>query len=461
MIIVVLFATSLLVFSQPMGLKYGSDRDVMGFYKGWEGDPDTITVHIDTSSYSDAQQDSIRAAIARWNAAGCIPKLKEVDTVPANVNIIESDTLDDSTAGLAAIMVDTNTLDVTGVNIYINDSTDPLSLKEVVTHELGHALGLDDTEEATNPSDVMRGTGGSNGTNGGLSAHDSAELIAAGAAAVAIEKVDEQAAINPPLAILPGEFAMLEFDLGTVYPPDVIDQTSILVTPIGDPYLFIETAFIEENLLIVGVFSEPNHWSGKIYLEIELLFPEPYPIMQFWGTHFINAYPAEPVIFDCPFTFNEDDGLVHINWVDECTYPLEHSLRSVLVVDGAAHYKQRGGGNYTLTLEPGEHLFELFVNDHQINNAYSAQNIFVTGIPKSEEQTANYTIYPNPFNEVCTFDCPDGNNIKIFDITGKLIIQLQEGAKQWKPSAGLPFGIYFIQFRDGQKTKTLKVIYRK
>ena len=89
---------------------------------------------------------------------------------------------------------------------------------------------------------------------------------------VLFEAPDEKVAMNP-MAIMPGTFAMLDFDLGEVFPPDIIDQTGVLVSPIGDPYLFVESAFIEANLLRVGVFSDPTHGSGKLYLNVDLLFP--------------------------------------------------------------------------------------------------------------------------------------------------------------------------------------------
>ena len=437
-------------------MRLGSDRDVIPGYKGWAGDPDTITIHIDDSSYSDAEKDSIRTAISRWNDAGSVPKIKEVDDPPANVTVVESDTLSDGIAGMCKWSTDGNG-DVTGGTIYVNDDTSPLSLKEVVTHELGHAIGLDDVTAAANPTDVMKGSDTTNGSDGNLSAHDSTELAAASAAAVAVE-TDKKIAMNP-MAILPGEFAMLDFDLGQVFPPDVINQTGVFVSPIGDPYLFVETAFIEENLLKVGVFSDPMHGSGRLYLSVELLFPEPYEPMHFWGTHFIHIFPAEPVTFECPFSFNEDDGLVHIDWVEQCTYPLEYPLRAELVVDGTTHYQQRGGGNYTLMLEPGPHVIELYVDDYQINSAYYVQDILVTGVPEVGKMV-DYVVYPNPFTQVCKFECPDETRIAIYDISGNMVGEIQEGIKHWKPSPNLPFGIYFIQFKHANQTKTIKVIYK-
>ena len=452
----VFFVASFYLFSQP-DFQLVSDRDVISGYQGWAGDPDSITIYID-STFTAAEKDSLRIAINRWNAAFCVPKLKEVSSKPANITVIGSSTLPDSIPGECITNIDASGDNESAI-IKISDITLPLSLKEVCTHEIGHALGLADTDGDANPSDVMKGSGPGNGTDGGLSAHDSIELAAAIAAAII--DIETETAVNPPMAIEPGQFAFIDYDLGTVFPPDVIAQTAISVTPIGDPYLFIEVAFIEENLLKVGINSEPNHASGTIYLAIDLLFPDPYPAMHFRGIHYIHISPAEPVTFECPFSFSQNDGIVHIDWVEECTYPLEYRLRSELVVDGTTHYNQRGGGNYTLVLEPGEHLVELVVDDYQINHAYYSQTILVTGVPEYEEQITNYTVYPNPFTDGCKIEYPDGSRVNIYDISGNLVSHLQEGTKQWKPSPDLPFGIYFIQFCDKNKTKTRKVIYGK
>ena len=67
-------------------MRFGADRDVIPGYKGWAGDPDSVTIHID-SSFSDAEKDSVRTAISRWNEAGCIPKLKEVSFETKNHNL--------------------------------------------------------------------------------------------------------------------------------------------------------------------------------------------------------------------------------------------------------------------------------------------------------------------------------------------------------------------------------------
>jgi len=455
-ILIALFvAASIYLFSQPQIKGLSSERDVLSWYKGWAGDPDTITVHIDTS-FTAEEKDSIRTAINRWNDAGCIPRMQETSSAPASITFTRH-TFASDTLGLCTNERDDNG-DISSSAIQIGEDQGGLSLTELATHELGHALGLRDTDEEANPSDVMKGTGPTNGTDGDLSAHDSTELAAAGAAAVA-EEIEKNVALNP-MAIMPGEFAMLDFDLGQVFPPDVIDQTGIFVSPIGDPYLFVETAFIEEDLLKVGVFSDPMHGSGSMHLSVELLFPEPYEPMHFWGTHFIHMFPVEPLTFECPFTFNEDDGLVHIDWVEHCTYPQGHPLRAELVVDGITHIHQRGGGNYILNLAPGSHLIELFVDDYQVNSAYYSETILVTGIPEKKE-VPNYVAYPNPFTDFCQFECPDNTRITIYDISSKLISNLGTNTKHWKPAQNLPKGIYFIQFKNGTHTKTIKVIYRK
>jgi hypothetical protein len=83
----------------------------------------------------------------------------------------------------------------------------------------------------------------------------------------------------------------------------------------------------------------------------------------------------------------------------------------------------------------------------------------VTGVPESEK-AIDFVVYPNPFSQLCRLECPDDTRITIYDMSGNIVCEIQEGIKHWKPSLDLAFGIYFIQFRTEDQIKTVKVIYR-
>ena len=105
-------------------------------------------------------------------------------------------------------------------------------------------------------------------------------------------------------------------------------------------------------------------------------------------------------------------------------------------------------------------MVELFVDDYQVNRAYYSMDIVATGIPDAAK-SLSYKIYPNPFTDFCQIAYPGDMQIKVFDISGKLVEILQKGEKKWKPSPDLPHGIYFVQFIDDKTIKTRKVIYGK
>lgn len=76
------------VKGQNMFLKDGDrTKEVLNGYIGWVNNPDSLNVYID-NTWTDAEKDSCRTAIQRWNDAGCTPKFKEVsDFSDANINI--------------------------------------------------------------------------------------------------------------------------------------------------------------------------------------------------------------------------------------------------------------------------------------------------------------------------------------------------------------------------------------
>lgn len=360
-------------------------RDVIEGYNGWAAGTVTITVYID-NSFSDQEKDSVRVAIQRWNDAGCKPPLAEADTKDAHVTVNKGN----PGAGNAGVYRWRTDADgkVTGGTIIIRDNISDPGLVEVATHELGHALGLDDTSAAENPSDVMRGTGSGNGTNGELSEHDLSEMQAAALAAGFTDdgngngaEQEDVYAIDPDQAIIPGESSVLSFYLPFNYPPG----SELEISPISNDLLEIEFVEMSGHMLNVGVFPQPSHWSGKIYLNISIFADG--EMHQYRGVHYVFNNPAPPVAFECPFEVVVVGNHVFVNWSDLHSYPFDGPLRSTLIVNGNTFYKVKPSGDapagyygdYLITLEPGEHELTLIVDDYQVNSASYTEIIYVDG----------------------------------------------------------------------------------
>jgi hypothetical protein len=182
-------------------------RDVISSYRGWVGNPDSITVYID-DSFTAAEKDSVRVGMQRWNAAGGIPKFKEVSSKPGNVTVIKGNP-GRGAAGVYRWRRGPDGKTISGT-IIIRNNPNP-GLVETATHEFGHAIGLDDVDQAANPGDVMKGSGPSNGTNGNLSQHDSTELRAAVASITEIaDPADKKKVADfPDKASLPGQNSLI------------------------------------------------------------------------------------------------------------------------------------------------------------------------------------------------------------------------------------------------------------
>jgi hypothetical protein len=340
----------------------------------------------------------VRVAIQRWNDAGCVPALKEVDEGPASVTVTEGDPGDDN-AGVYNWRSDDDDKTTSGT-VTIRNNPNP-GLVETATHELGHALGLDDTDEDDNPGDVMKGTGPSNGTNGALSEHDLAEMEAAAEAITPIgEDPDEHIyAIFPPQAIIPGEATMLHFNIPTYFPP----ETEYWVEPIANNNLEVTNVELFEDILEVNVLTMPHHWSGKIYLGLHFFDPEGLHT-QYLGIHYISQDPVVPIDnFECPFITTIEGNTVHVQWNELHNYPFDQPLRSTLMVNGNTFYKVKPSGDappgyygdYTITLEPGIHELTLFVDDYQVNSASFSMDVFIEEPPPPPPPEPYFELTPN------------------------------------------------------------------
>lgn len=374
-------------------------KDVKSWYVGWANDPDSLGVYFD-STWTQEQKDSLDAAMQRWNAAGCVPKFKQVSS-PDDAHITITRAPEPLGCAGECVTSRRNHDDkVVSAEITIspdhNSPPNPVSLTEVVTHELGHALGLKDTDENANPGDVMKGMG-TNGSDGHLSKHDSLEMrqAAENITYFGEDKPDYRYAIFPDKAIMPGEYSILTFLLPNFYPPGSI----VMVEPMHNDMLFVEMAMLYDNFLEVGLFTLPEHYSGMIYLNVQTLTPdnEEYQCI---GVHYVNQFPAPQIAFDCPFSIMEYEGRYLIDWEAFHTYPFANPLRATLFVDEIIAYDVKPNGNFFIDLAPGEHVLELFVDDYQVNNAYHSMSYIV--------------IQEIQINEVSDYEPYPGENLRVY-----------------------------------------------
>jgi hypothetical protein len=325
-------------------------------------------VFIDVFEGTD--RDSVREAINRWNDAGGKPKLVVVVTKPGDIIINSVGTLPDTVGGVCEGSTVNGKLYEVGISI--NEHHDPLSLKEVVTHELGHALGLADTDKDANAGDVMKGDGGTNGSDGNLSDHDKKELKDAIKTFQTGAPVKE--AVGPPKAIDKAHKRIITFLLDQPYPPG----TNVTVTPFDNALVQVFTIQLNVNILNIEVQIDPAHGSGKFYLLIDILPAPPLQPAEFIGMHFVHDNPVDPVTFQCPMNiYQSADGLVHVDWRALHTYPYNNPLDVSLWVDGDHFYEERGNGNFIISLSPGMHTFNLYVDDYQVNKTASSATYYV------------------------------------------------------------------------------------
>ncbi len=438
----VLFSFTVLVFA--------GELDVIPGWKGWDGHPDTLKVYID-STWTEAQKDSARTAMERWNDANGIPHLEETtDSSSADITISEDSSL--TAAGLAGLNTWTEDASghVTGATITVAPGRGGLGLAEVITHELGHSLGLDDVD-STNRTDVMKGEGPSNGSDGELSDHDKSELTAA----MLAELIDITAEFSMMQAIDP-RLAMVH-TLGFHTPGYLPDE--IVVEPVADPYITVVGAYAEDGIVWVNIDVASEHWSGEAYLDIILISGgESY---EFLGQFYVNSDPVLPTEFSCWFEYYTEGGVTFIDWVGNNDYPYEGPLSAELVIDGYLHMKSRGCGSFPLRLTPGTHTVELYVEDFQGNSSYYSQDIEFLNV-ESEitlPKTVALTAYPNPFNSLLHIKIEPyptvgvASTVQIFGLNGRKVAELKvhNGDAVWdgKDMGGneLPSGVYFYDVR--------------
>ena len=424
-------------------------------YKGWKDNPDSVTVRImpGPPEFSSEDSASIKKAIDMWNGTNSSPKLKLITSGTPQIPITRNDNIDGA-SGTTKANPDWVNYESCDVQI---DTDDGQPVLGVVLHELGHCLGLNDTE---NKNDVMYG--GADSVPLTFSGYDSTEVKDAAAVIMADKGIRESE--TPDRALVPGQVGILKFTVADIIPDSLYGIAQCVVASI-DPGVYVENFYLEPALqsLFVNVFINPEHTNGQFYLNILIMLPDrPAPSI-FLGTHCINILPVDPVSFECPMSIYEQDGLLHVDWVAGCTYPFGDHLRSRLLIssgDNSYGLQIRPDGDYILDLEPGEYTFTLQVNDFQVNTATSTQTYIITGI-KDNPESAPLKIWPNPFTEKCSLSLKQSGKVRIFDLNGKLIYVNEGKELVWEPDKNINPGVYILQVITGDQIYTARIIYCK
>ena len=100
----------------------------------------------------------------------------------------------------------------------------------------------------------------------------------------------------------------------------------------------------------------------------------------------------------------------------------------------------------------------------QPTDCYTCTNITLPGNAsgntsgvEDEAPEASFNVYPNP-SEGIVFFTDEIDEVKLFDINGKLLDHQLEKVKQYQCSDHLVEGLYFMELRSGQSVKTFKLM---
>ncbi len=441
------------IINAQQNQKISKSKDVHSEYKGWEGNPDSLTVFIDPS-LNNSQKDSVGKAIKRWNNAGCKPKLKQINSDTAKVKITIDNTLPDTVAGRCSRWTyPPSTKYKKGLISLRSDSTS-VPFGELVTHEIGHLFGLKDTRPSAYSRDVMRASG-SNG-NGELSVHDSSELKASNAmhALVAI------GAINHPIAIINMGQHPIAYNLNTYYPPAIASITTITAIPVANPYIAIDSARIIDSIVYVYISVMPEHWTGMFYIDIQITAPTPYPSHHFLGYWYISELPVPPEInYTCLWEYNYSTPNYIISWSTN-NYIFPREIRAQLLINDSIYFDGKGDGAFVVSLYPGNNKITLFTDDYGPNNASYTNYILVpTEITENINQQNKISFYPNPAKDYCKIAAPINSTHYIYNLQGQLVSTLY-GSTIWR-CKDFREGCYFIVTLSENKQYHTKILVTK
>ena len=114
-------------------------------------------------------------------------------------------------------------------------------------------------------------------------------------------------------------------------------------------------------------------------------------------------------------------------------------------------YTSAGAYLLTLTLTDTVGCSSTFTKEVQVNS-------FLTSVNQVPDPNT-FIVYPNPTNGVLFVSGAKMDEIRLVDMHGRILIQLESNRTEEELDLGdWPAGVYFIQIRSGETTWTSKVI---
>jgi hypothetical protein len=457
--LMLIMALSAFIYTQAQDCfeKSKISKRVIDEWNAWEGNPDSVTILIPgPPEFSKEDSAAIAKAVDMWNGTESRPKFKKITSGDPQISLSCNDNLEDEEDAVGTTEPDPDWVSPESMDVTLDTDADGTTPLSVALHELGHCLGLDDT---SNPEDVMYEEARGVET---FSAYDLTEAL----------DVRHWVEVNsgmwdgilPYCSILPGESSTVVFPMSALIPPGSYGQAQCMVWS-HDPMLMVEGFYLDSlyQTLNVTVYADPAHCDGSFYLYTVIILPDRTEPITFLGRHYINDNPVQPVTFECPMDIFVQDGMVHVNWTEGCTYPFGDTLQSRLLVScvtGSFGVENYPDGDYILDLEPGSYTFSLFVDDFQVNRAFSTADFVVTGTDKETEADKPY-IYPNPFSAECHISAKDACEVSIFDLKGGLVYIANGLNLTWKPAESVMPGVYVVRTVSKNSSSAEKVVYQK
>ncbi|MCG8574714.1 MAG: SBBP repeat-containing protein [Flavobacteriales bacterium] len=232
-----------------------------------------------------------------------------------------------------------------------------------------------------------------------------------------------------------------------------------LMTPFGEDDIFVQKLDVDGNLVWVHQFGGVSFDLPK-----DLILDENENILvtgNFTGIADFDPTEEEYLLYvddelsSTSFVFKiTSDGL--LKWaVNFESNSGGFNTGASLDVDDENNIYITGGYWWNIDMDPG--ISEAVVNAADLYDIYLVKlNLNTSGLEVHESVTMN--LYPNPSRGEFYLDVPEGSNVQILSIDGKLIKEFKSEIGKKYDFSGVNRGQYFVKVQSGSQVETLKLV---